>query len=101
MFFGGAFSHAVRQVPAAGGIGMTEAEGATITSITPAPEVLVFGQEVLDLLGDPLCFRLDLVLGPEGPRIAETTTVDVELFFRHAPGAADRLIAALGCAEAE
>ncbi|WP_208114067.1 ATP-grasp domain-containing protein [Actinomycetospora succinea] len=50
---------------------------------------------VLEHVGPQLYARVDLLPGPDGPQVLEVELAEPSLFLQHAPGAADRLAAAV------
>lgn len=92
------------------GSGLTAAEAMyaddLLTPLTPDPEQLALGADVLAWLTDrfgvtPLYARTDLIPGPDGaPVVLEIELVEPSLWLDAAPGAADRLAAGLARREA-
>lgn len=111
MFFGGAFSHAIRKGPL-----LRPDEGPTahlfaeeaISPRSPAPDEFALAQRVmasamaaLQLREPPLYARVDLIRDAEGhPRLLELELCEPSLFFAQAPGSAERFVALLADAAA-
>jgi len=100
VFFNGLFSHAIRKGP------LLTRDGAAISSLF-APETITarepsaaefdVAHRALEAIpgGVPLYARIDLLPGDDGPRLLELELAEPSLFFRTAPGAADRFAAAI------
>ena len=93
LFIDGSFSHGVRKVPVAGDYRVQDDHGAS-------DEPYVFAAEETERLGnflsglddDLLYARFDMLRHPDGSlRLIELGLVEPSLFFRHGPGAAERL----------
>ena len=110
VFVAGAFSHAVRKNALLGaGVAHTldSPPGRpalwveeTMSARTPTEAQLAVGRQVLAGLerrfaGPLLYTRVDLLPGAEGPVVVEVEAVEPSLFLGLAPGAADRLAAAI------
>ena len=106
VFVDGVFSHAIRKGP------MLEprrpASGRRRRALRPrahhaapaVPDELAVAERVLAHvsagLAEPLLYaRIDLLPSPDGPVLVELELVEPSLFLSHAPGAADRLAAAV------
>ena len=99
---GGAFSHSVRKGPILQAPGTIFAEGLFAPEdISPrsaprAAERAVAEQALAAVPGGPLLYaRVDLVEGADGPLVLELELVEPSLFLGRAPGAAERLAAAI------
>lgn len=103
LFFGGEYSHAFRK-----GALLTRDDAARsrpelqedITARTATPEQLAVASDVLAtatrILGEqPLYARIDLVDGPRGPQLMELELAEPSFFLPHAPGSAERVVAAI------
>jgi glutathione synthase/RimK-type ligase-like ATP-grasp enzyme len=100
LFFGGAFSHAIRKgplLPRGGEATRALFAPERIQPREPSDAERAVAEQVLDALpfGRPLYARVDLLPSPEGPRLLELELTEPSLFFDTAPGAAARLVAAL------
>jgi hypothetical protein len=103
LYFGGAFSHAVRKGPLLRlGAGPTEDLFAaeTIGPRTPSADEAALGGRVVGLIaerfGMPVYARVDLVPSADGaPVVLEVELTEPSLFFRQAEGAAQRFVEAL------
>ena len=102
VFFEGTFSHAIRKGPLLKrGEGPTRALFATehITPRMPTPEEISMATRTLAAMPftQPLLYaRVDLIHDDDGaPRVLELELTEPSLFFEHAPGSADRFVAAI------
>lgn len=100
LFFGGAFSHAVRKHPAAGDFRVQEKHGGTAESADPPSAALGVAQQVLAALPDlglrgVLYARVDLIETASGFRLMELELIEPQLFFGFDPDAARRLVRVL------
>jgi hypothetical protein len=99
IYFGGAFSHAVRKGPLLRrGEGPTRALFAPekITVRVPRADELRTGERALGAIpfGMPLYARVDLIRDADAaPRVLELELTEPSLFFAHAAGSAERLAA--------
>lgn len=101
VFVEGAFSHALRKGPMlmpglrlVGGLYVEE----DIRAAEPTQAELAVGRAAVAAIpgGAPLYARVDLVPGDDGrPLVLELELVEPSLFLAHAPGAADRVAAAI------
>jgi len=101
VFIEGAFSHAVRKGPIlVAGAGPVEGLFAPedIAPLTPsAAELAVAERAIAAVPGPPSLYgRVDLVAGRRGePRVLELELAEPSLFLEHAPGAPERMAAAV------
>lgn len=96
LYFGGAFSHALRKVPADGDFRVQEKHGGRFLVEAPPARVHAATQHVLAALRHELLYaRIDLVETAEGPLLIEAELIEPELFLRADPDAAARLAGAL------
>jgi hypothetical protein len=97
VYFDGAFSHAVRKLPAPGEFRVQERHGATIRALEPSAGLVAWGRAALDAAGfDTLYARVDLVRGADGrPALMELELIEPALFFRAAPAGAEAFARAL------
>lgn len=102
LFFRGVYSHAIRKGPMLDGPdlgveGLYKAE--EISAREPSPAERAVAERVLAAVpGGPelLYARVDLIPGPDGaPVLVEVELTEPSLFLGYAPGAADRLAAAI------
>ncbi len=99
MYFDGVYSHAIRKGQMLhAGHGASDAlyVEENITPRTASAAERAIADEILDALPWPrrelLYARVDVIPGPEGaPRLVELELTEPSLFFRHGPGAAERL----------
>lgn len=83
IFFGGAFSHAVDKVPAAGDYRVQEMYGGRYRSHEPTTAELQAAEQALAAAPaqDLLYARVDLVDGAGGPEVMELELIEPELFL--------------------
>ena len=96
LFFGGAFSHAVRKGPVlAPGAGLPHEVDIRPREPTPAEHAVAAA--ALAAAPDPLLYaRVDLAPGPDGePMLMELELTEPSLFLLSSPGAADRCATAV------
>ena len=100
LFFAGRFSHAIRKGPllqrdraATAALFAPEA----ITPREPSSAEIEVAHRALAAIpgGAPLYARVDLLPSPEGPQLLELELTEPSLFFDHAPGSAERFVAAI------
>lgn len=100
LFFAGRYSHAIRKGP------LLQRDGAATRAlfapeaITPrepsAAEIDVAHRALAAIPGGaPLYARVDLLPSPQGPQLLELELTEPSLFFDHAPGSAERFVAAI------
>jgi hypothetical protein len=96
------FSHAVRKGPMLTGTGggWIDPGSEDISARTPSAAELAVAAKVLELIPGGakrlLYARIDLIPGPDGaPTLIELELTEPSLFFRYAPGAAERLAEAV------
>jgi O-ureido-D-serine cyclo-ligase len=101
IYIGGRFSHAVRKGPLLPPDAAATAALFAPEDIRPrsaADDELALGARVLAQLpfSEPLYARVDLIRDNQGvPCLLELELTEPSLFFAHAPGAAERLVAAV------
>jgi len=103
LFFAGAYSHAIRKGPLLARDGSaTRALFApeAITRREPSAAEIDVAHRALAAIpgGVPLYARVDLLPSPSGPQLLELELTEPSLFFAHAPGAAERFVAAIEAA---
>lgn len=85
----GAFSHAVIKRAREGDFRVQKDFGGSVELATPAPELLAFGDRVLQTLpASCLYARVDAVVTARGPLLMELELIEPELYFLAAPEAA-------------
>lgn len=106
IYFSGKFSHAVRKLPRAGEFRVQESFGGLFSSFEPSVSELEFGETALVAIRfrfpnepSPLYARIDYILTKDGPALMEAELLEPDLFFHHAPGAAERFAAAIEALE--
>jgi hypothetical protein len=97
IFFDGKFSHAIRKRPQLGDFRVQESHGGLFSAIDVSPEELRFGDQVISAVRTrfpkdsmPLYGRIDYVLVDGRPHLMEAELLEPDLYFHHAPGAAER-----------
>lgn len=97
----GVVTHAVRKIPVPGDYRVQDDYGATDEATTLAPDEAALVDAAMAAVPAPVVYaRVDWLTDDAGrPRLIELELVEPCLFFRHGPGAAERLAAAL-CARA-
>ncbi|GAA1625407.1 ATP-grasp domain-containing protein [Georgenia ruanii] len=91
VFFGGAYSHAVRKVPAAGDYRVQGHHGGQTRAVEPtAAELAVAAHALAAVPGEAAYARVDLVDLDGAPALMELELIEPDLFLTHAPGAAGR-----------
>ena len=100
IFFGGAFSHAIRKVPQPGDFRVQPEYDGIITACDPAPDELEAAQAALDAAGEELLYaRVDLVRDlSDRPVLMELELVEPDLylgFSAEAPAAFARSVTRL------
>lgn len=92
LFLGGAFSHAVRKVPADGDFRVQTRHGGRNLPHTASDAERRVAQFALDQVDAELLYaRVDLVGPPDAPLLMELELIEPEIFLPTAPGSADRL----------
>ena len=101
VYFNGAFSHAVRKVPAAGDFRSQVDFGGVYTLVEPTAGQRRAAEDTLNAWGrayadEPLYARVDLVPGGDGePLLGELELIEPELFLHMDMHAADRFAGAI------
>jgi glutathione synthase/RimK-type ligase-like ATP-grasp enzyme len=91
MCFGGAFSHAVRKVPAAGDFRVHAEYGGTVEVVSPTDAEQAVAAAVLGAAPAAAIYaRIDLVTTADGPLLMEAELIEPELFLPFEAGAAHR-----------
>lgn len=95
VFYEGRFSHALRKAPLLARDARVGGEHIRSAEATPAE--LEVARKALAALPfpTPVYARVDLLPGPDGPRLLELELVEPSMFFACAPQAADRFAAVL------
>lgn len=98
IFFGGAFSHAVKKVPAEGDFRVQAEYGGAVIPITPSEELIAQAANVLAGVreGDCVYARVDgVVTEARGFVLMELEVIEPELFFRTSSKAPSALVSAV------
>ena len=96
VYINGEFTHAVLKRPQPGDIRVQEEHGGATKRTEPTAAAIRRGAEILKLLPEmPLYARVDAVILDETLQLMEVELIEPELFYTHAPEAADRFAAAL------
>lgn len=100
LFFAGRFSHAIRKGPLLQRDGAATAALFAPEAITPrepsSAEIEVAHRALAAIPGGtPLYARVDLLPSADGPQLLELELTEPSLFFDHAPGSAERFVAAI------
>lgn len=97
VFVSGAFSHAVRKVPASGDWRVQESLGGRTQAWDPPPHVSALAAWVLETTGhDYLYARVDLLPDDDGTwQVTELEVTEPSLYLGFGDGAADRFAAAI------
>lgn len=96
IFFNGTFSHAVRKVPKGGDFRVQEEHGARIFSYEASEEELLFAQEVVDFLEEPLLYaRVDFLKTAKGCQLMELELIEPSLYLRYSEVGAKNFLEAL------
>ena len=92
IYFGGAFSHAIRKRPKHGDFRVQPEYGAGISAHEPSADERAAAEAALAAVEEPLLYaRVDLVRDLEGqPVLMELELVEPDLYLGHDPDAADR-----------
>ncbi len=96
IFFDGEFSHAVVKRPKKGDIRVQAEHGGVAQKIDPPDWALYEAERILHMLPQmPVYARIDVIILDDRMLLMEVEVIEPELFFTHAPEAADRFVAAL------
>lgn len=97
LFIGGAFSHAVRKVAAAGDFRIQPQFGGTLTAFVPTAEDRALAERIVAALpAAPLYARVDLIRLADGTlALMELEAIEPDLYVEQEPGAPGRLADAL------
>lgn len=89
---GGAITHYVRKQPVPGDYRVQDDYGATDAPHEPSPAERGLAEQVVaGLPAGVEVARVDWLVGADGPALVELELIEPCLFFRHGPGAAERL----------
>lgn len=92
LYFGGAFSHAVRKTPAAGDYRVQGEFGGGAAAVEAPGSLVAFGTRVLEAAGRPWSYaRVDVVEAGRGPVLMELELIEPELFLHLVPEAGEKL----------
>ena len=88
LYFGGAFSHAIRKRPQPGDFRVQPEYAGIITPHMPAADERAAADAILAVIGEDLLYaRVDLVRGLDGaPVLMELELVEPDLYLEHDPG---------------
>ena len=96
MFFDGAFSHAVKRLPASREYRVQERFGGQTEPHQPGAALVERCAALMTMIGfDCLYARVDVVETPDGPLLMEVELIEPSLYFGSTPGAVDRFADAL------
>ena len=96
LFLGGAFSHAVRKVPALGDFRVQARHGGrNLPHSASSAELDVAAAAIAQIPEQLLYARVDVIGSPDAPMIMELELIEPELFLPMAPGSARRLAEAI------
>jgi glutathione synthase/RimK-type ligase-like ATP-grasp enzyme len=97
IYFGGAFSHAIRKVPQPGDFRVQPEYRGVISAHAPAADERDAADAALAAVEEPLLYaRVDLVRGLDGrPVLMELELVEPDLYLRYDPGSPARLAEAV------
>jgi glutathione synthase/RimK-type ligase-like ATP-grasp enzyme len=96
VYVDGAFSHAAHKQPAAGDFRVHDDYDGSLQAVRPSVTQLEVAGAALAAVGAPVLYaRVDLVPGSDGPVVMELELVEPDLYLATAPGAAERLAAAI------
>ena len=91
VYFGGAFSHAVREAREGRRISRAAGFRRPRRAATPSPALLSFADRVMTHVPDTCLYaRVDVVESSRGPLLMELELIEPELYFLIVPEAADR-----------
>jgi hypothetical protein len=92
MYIAGRYTHAVLKRPAPGEFRVQSDHGGTVEAVVPSPALRAFAERALTAAARPWLYaRVDVVETASGPLLMELELLEPELFFLHAPAAAERL----------
>jgi glutathione synthase/RimK-type ligase-like ATP-grasp enzyme len=96
IYVDGAFSHAAHKRPAAGDFRVHDDFDGSLDAVTPSAAQREVAEAALTAVGAAVLYaRVDLVPGRDGPVVMELELVEPDLYLATAPGAAERLAAAV------
>jgi glutathione synthase/RimK-type ligase-like ATP-grasp enzyme len=96
IYVDGAFSHAAHKRPAAGDFRVHDDYDGSLEVVQPSHAQRQVAEAALAAVGTAVLYaRVDLVPGLGGPTVMELELVEPELYLATAPGAAERLAAAV------
>jgi glutathione synthase/RimK-type ligase-like ATP-grasp enzyme len=96
VYLDGTFSHAVRKRPASGDFRVHDDFDGSLDPVTPSRFQREVAEAAVAAVESPVLYaRVDLVPGPDGPVVMEMELVEPDLYLATAPGAAERLAAAV------
>jgi glutathione synthase/RimK-type ligase-like ATP-grasp enzyme len=96
VYVDGKFSHAVIRRATAGDFRVQSDFGGTVERVEPSATARAFGDRVVAAAAaGTLYARVDVVESSRGPRLMELELIEPELYFAHAPEAADAMAEAI------
>ncbi|MBI3792264.1 MAG: hypothetical protein HY275_15490 [Gemmatimonadetes bacterium] len=99
LYAGGAYSHAVRKVPAPGDYRVQNDFGGRVTAVEPSAAARALADATLAAAPAPTTYaRVDIVETARGPRSMELELIEPELFLHVVPPAAARFADAVAAA---
>jgi glutathione synthase/RimK-type ligase-like ATP-grasp enzyme len=98
LFFGGAYSHAVRKVPQPGDFRVQPEYDGVITRHDPSEAEMAAARAILAAVGEPLLYvRIDLVVGRNRtPELIELEAIEPDLYLGYDPAEGARFADAVG-----
>ena len=92
----GVFSHAVIKHARPGDFRVQKDFGGSVEAITPAAELIAFGDRVMATIPErPLYARVDVIESARGPLLMELELIEPELYFLVVPESAGRFAVAI------
>jgi glutathione synthase/RimK-type ligase-like ATP-grasp enzyme len=96
VYVAGTFTHAVLKRAASGEFRVQHEFGGRLERVAAEPDLVEFGARALRAAAMPWIYaRVDLVRTADGPVLMELELIEPDLFFTHAPEAAERMAAAI------
>ncbi len=82
-YFDGAYSHAIRKLPASGDFRVQEEHGGQLSLVTPEPAAQAVSQQALAAMPDTALYaRIDLVRYQGSFRVIELELIEPSLYFQ-------------------
>ena len=96
VYIDGGFSHAVQRRAMPGDFRVQNEFGGTVKRVEPSPAARAFAERVVGAAaGGTLYARVDVVESSRGPLLMELELIEPELYFAHAPAAAEAMAEAI------